>query len=83
MPHLFSPQVLYTGLLVDLSRTRTHPPAALAALTGKDLSFFYWGCNVLYWGELSGQTASTTSTGEVSRRREALACGLWFVIRDS
>ena len=32
--------------------------------SGKELSIFYWGCNVLYWNELSGQTASTTSIGE-------------------
>jgi len=46
-------QVLYTGLLVDLSRGGP----------GKQLSVFYWACNVLYWGELGGRTGSTTSTG--------------------
>ena len=52
LPRLSS-QVLYTGLLVDLSRGGP----------GKQLSVFYWACNVLYWGELGGRTGSTTSTG--------------------
>ena len=96
---LLSTQILYTGLLVDLSRsaggggatggsptggsatgggatggstsgagidtTSTqvshHWFSSLPVPSGKELSIFYWGCNVLYWNELSGQTAFTTS----------------------
>jgi hypothetical protein len=51
---LLSLQVLFTGSLVDLSRSRVM----------KELSIFYWGCNVLYWGELGGEVTSTGVRGD-------------------
>ena len=81
---LLSTQILYTGLLVDLSRSAggsaasggsasggaasggdtsaqasRHWYSSLPLPSGKELSIFYWGCNVLYWNELSGQFPSS------------------------
>ena len=45
---ILSMQILYTGVLANLSKLDVFGKIM------KVVSFFYWGCNLLYWNEMDG-----------------------------